>query len=39
VLEKFEEKAFLTSVMFSVKTPRAIVEILKSKLNEYDIET
>ena len=25
--------------MFSAKTPRAIVEILKSKLNEYDIET
>jgi hypothetical protein len=36
-MEKFEEKAFLTSVMFSVKTPRAIVEILKSKLEEFDV--
>ena len=26
VLEDFEEKTYLTTVMFSVKTPRAIVE-------------
>jgi hypothetical protein len=38
VLEDFEEKTYLTTVMFSVKTPRAIVEKLKSKLKEFEVD-
>ena len=38
VMEDFEEKPFLTSVMFSKSTPREIVETLISYLEDYDAE-
>ncbi len=37
-MEEFEENDFLTSIMFSLKTPRAIVEALKVELKKKKTE-
>ena len=37
-MKDFEENDFLTSIMFSLKTPRAIVEALKVELKKKKAE-
>ena len=37
-MKDFEENDFLTSIMFSMKTPRAIVEALKVELKKKKAE-
>ena len=37
LMEDYEEKTFLTSVVFTEKTPRTIVEKIKKQLQDFDV--
>jgi len=38
VMKNFNEKAFLTSIIYSAKTPRAIYEKLKALLMKFEVK-